>query len=394
MKRLNLTQAIVAKLAAPSKGRDVIHDIKTPGLILRVTPNGVKSFYLYRRVNGKPQKHFLGRHPVMTVETARELAVQKYAAIIGGADPNKEKRDARRSGMTIGELWEHFRINRLEPRSSRSTAKSHKSRFDTCLAGLKDRRLDSIRREEVVALHVRLGTSRGQVTANRAVQLLRLLYNYADDKLGITVANPAAKIELFAEHERERYLSAAELPTFFNAIKAEEDETLRDFFLVTLWTGARRGNVLQMRWDQLDLDRAVWKIPGHLFKTRKPLDVALCPEAIEILKRRRKEVAGEWVFPSHGATGHLIEPKSGWERLRQRSGLPNLRIHDLRHTLASWQAASGASLHIIGRSLGHARAETTRRYSHLDLDPIRASVEAAARAISEAAKPKKKGASK
>src|SRR5262249_44116161 len=155
-----------------------------------------------------------------------------------------------------------------------------------------------------------------------------------------------------------------------------------------LWTGARRGNVQRMRWQQLDLDRAVWKIPGEQFKTRKPLDVALCPEALEILKRRRREVAGEWVFPSHGASGHLIEPKGGWDRLRERSGLADLRIHDLRHTLASWQAANGASLHIIGKSLGHARAETTRRYSHLDLDPIRASVEAAARAIADAGKAK------
>src|SRR5262249_5064532 len=144
MNRQNLTQANVAKLELPATGRTVIHDAKTPGLILRVTPNGVKSFYLYRRINGRPSRVLLGRHPALSVETARDLAVEKYADIIRGADPNREKRAARAGALTIGETWEHFYANRVQTRASASTAVSHKSRFDTCLAGLKDRRLDGV----------------------------------------------------------------------------------------------------------------------------------------------------------------------------------------------------------------------------------------------------------
>jgi len=127
-------------------------------------------------------------------------------------------------------------------------------------------------------------------------------------------------------------------------------------------------------------------IPAEQFKTRKPLTVPLAPEAIGILKRRHVTRVNEWVFPSHGKRGHLVEPKTAWERIRERAKLGDVRIHDLRRTLGSWQAAIGTPLNIIGRSLGHLRQETTAIYARLNLDPVRASVTAATAAIAQAAK--------
>ena len=107
-------------------------------------------------------------------------------------------------------------------------------------------------------------------------------------------------------------------------------------------------------------------------------------EAIEILKARQNN-GSVWVFPGTGATGHLIEPKRAWARLLERAGIDNLRIHDLRRTLGSWQAKTGASMVIIGKSLNHKSSSTTAIYARLDLDPVRESVDRATSAIMVAA---------
>jgi integrase len=386
----NLTQAFVAGLAPPKAGRLTVHDAKTPGLILVVTAKGTKSFYLYRRIGGKPTRVLLGRFPLMTVEVARERAVTEYAKALGGENPNEAKRAQRRGGITLGQVFDHFTTNRVKARGSDTTLVTHKSRFETCLTELKGRRLDSIRRDEVAALHVRLGKDRGHTTANRGIQLLRSLFNYAGTAFNLDLANPAARIEMFRETPRERFLKADELPKFFKAVAEEPDETMRDFFVLALFTGARRGNVQAMRWADVDLAGGTWAIPARQFKARRPTNVILSAEALDVLKRRRAALSGEYVFPSHGKRGHLVEPKGAWERLRERSGLPDLRIHDLRRTLGSWQAAGGASLSVIGKSLGHSQPSTTAIYARLDLADVRASVEKATAAMKAAGKERSK----
>lgn len=387
--RLNLTQAVVNAIEPPETGRLAIYDAKQPGLVLRVTPAGAKSWCLYRRVNGKPQRISLGTFPAIGVEDARKLAAMHLANIYKGVDPNAEKRASRRN-TTLGEAWKAFHENRTTARGTFLTAKSHKSRYLTCLAHWSDRKLTSISHDDVTALHVRLGRERGHVTANRAVQLLRAIINHA--KLD---GNPASKIELFRETARERFLRADELPKFWKALQAEPDPTFRDFFGLCLWTGARKGNVQAMRWADVHLEDAEWIIPAEAFKTRRQHVVILSDQAVEILKRRRRENPfGEFVFPSYGKTRHLAEPKTAWARLLRRAGLADLRIHDLRRTLGSWQARLGASLPIIGKSLGHLRPETTAIYSRLQTDVVRDSVTAATAAIEQAAKPKRKAKGK
>lgn len=384
MNKRSLTQAFVAGLASPAAGRLTVHDAKAPGLILVVTAKGTKSFYLYRRIKGKPARVLLGHHPAMPVELARDRAIATYAEVIAGADPNEQKRAQRRTGTTLGDVFDHFMANKVDARGSATTAVTHRSRFDTCLGEWKGRRLDSIRRDEVVALHVKLGKDRGHTSANRAVQLLRALFNYAATALSIELANPAARVEMFRETPRERFLRADELPKFFAAVADEADETMRDFFVVALFTGARRGNVQAMRWADVNLNTGTWAIPPGQFKARRPMNVVLSAEALDVLKRRREVLTGEYVFPSHGKRGHLVEPKGAWERLRERSGLADLRIHDLRRTLGSWQAAGGSSLPVIGKSLGHSQPSTTAIYARLDLDDVRESVAAASAAIKAA----------
>jgi integrase len=113
--------------------------------------------------------------------------------------------------------------------------------------------------------------------------------------------------------------------------------------------------------------------------------VTLSPEALAILATRKPVEATGYVFPGPGKTGHLEEPRKGWERILARAGIEDLRIHDLRRTLGSWQAKTGASLSIIGKSLNHKSPNTTAIYARLDLDPVRESVERAINAMLAAA---------
>ncbi len=136
-----------------------------------------------------------------------------------------------------------------------------------------------------------------------------------------------------------------------------------------------------MRWEELDLSRNVWRIPDT--KNGKPVTVPLVPFAISLLEDLRKaNSSSEWVFPSPtSATGHLVEPRKAWERILARSGIDNARIHDLRRTMGSWQAITGASMQVIGKSLGHKSQQATAIYARLSLDPVRAAMEKATNAM-------------
>jgi integrase len=137
---------------------------------------------------------------------------------------------------------------------------------------------------------------------------------------------------------------------------------------------------MAMRWEEINFERREWLIPET--KNGEALRVHLIDNVLEILKRRLQDYGKqEWVFEGHGETGHLVEPKSGWKRILQRAGIKDLRIHDLRRTLGSWQAATGANSFMIGQSLGHKSSQSTAVYARLNIDPVRESVEKATQAM-------------
>lgn len=149
-----------------------------------------------------------------------------------------------------------------------------------------------------------------------------------------------------------------------------------------LFTGARYGNVAAMRWTEIDFDRMIWTIPAAKAKSDRPIIIALSPPAIAILRSRLERAdASPYVFSVSGTARHVGAPHRPWDRFRAASGLTDLRIHDLRRSLGSWQAVAGASLAVIGASLGHANLKSTRVYAKLTLEPVRQSVDNAVAAM-------------
>jgi integrase len=396
--RARLTKRLIDDLMPPGKGRRTVYDTGLPGLCLVMTSSGATAFYLYRRVNGRPRRIRLGGWPEVTIDQARRSAAKLNGDIAAGRDPAAEKR-AVRAEITLAELWTDFLENHAKAtmRTWRETERLYKRHLERW----KGRRLSEITAADLMRLRTRLSTTPTQ--ANRVRALVSKLFNYAR-AAGWPGENPVARVPRFRETERERYLDRAELRRFLEALahygepkEGEPDvrtdadkvahETTRDFFVVLLMTGARKSNTCAMRWEDVDLESRVWTIPAAQFKSGRPAAVVLAEPVVNILRDRASKANGSpWVFPSgRSKTGYFMHPYKVFGEVCKRAGLRDLRIHDLRRTLGSWQAAGGASLSIIGKSLGHRDAKTTAIYARLDLDPVRRSVEGATRAMLEAA---------
>lgn len=380
MPKFNFTKAAIEALPVPGKGWVYHYDLKVQGLGIGVGSTGKKSFILYRKINGRPERIILGRYPDLTIEQARGKASELNADIAKGKSPADLLREAKRE-MTLDDLFNEYMARRA---AFNKRPDKPKATYRLYLSSLGKRKLSTIKHEEVDRLHKKIGREIGIVTANIVLKLLHVMFNKAINEWRIWKGeNPAHGIAKFPEQSRDRFLQSDELPRFFQAVAEEENETIRDYVLMSLLTGARRSNVLAMRWQDINFERAEWRI--HETKNGTPQTVTLSPEAIEILSNRKASDNGEFVFPGFGKVGHLMEPKKGWKRILERAGIDNLRIHDLRRTLGSWQAKTGASLAIIGKSLNHKNQNTTAIYARLDLDPVRVSVNTATSAMLAAA---------
>lgn len=389
--KINFTKAALDSLPLPATGqRATYHDAKTNGLQVRVTSTGVKTFNVFRRVkNGSPERVTLGRYPDMAIEQARKESARINALIVEGINPNSDAR-ALKTETTLQELFDEFLKHRRNKRGaylSEKTKRSYRYDFGLYLAKWGNRQLSRFKDTDFAKLHAVIGKEHPS-TANRVMAMASSLFGYAAERKLFKGVNPAQGIKKFPETKRDRFLQSDELPAFFKALAEESNETLRDYFFISLLTGARRSNVQEMQWSQLHFDRAEWRIPTT--KNGEPQTVTLGQEAIEIL-RARQGCNPIWVFPGTGATGHLVEPKKAWKRILERAGIADLRIHDLRRTLGSWQTKTGASLAIVGKSLNHKSINTTAIYARLDLDPVRESVERATGAMLAAAGLKQQG---
>ena len=377
--RVNFTKAAIERMAAPENGRLYIYDEKEAGLLLQVTPNGRRTYQLYRKFKGRPLRVTIGTYPEFTVEQARKKAREIKTDMDAGLNPNDTLRQEREE-MTFAGLFEQYMTRHAK--LSKRTWQEDQRQYDRYLTSLANRRLSEITKRDIAAIHSRIGKET-KTAANRVLALVSAVFGKAIAFGLWEHANPCIGIKHFPEQSRDRFLSGDELRRFFEALAQEPNGTARDYFLVSLFTGARRTNVLEMKWADIDFNAATWRI-GRT-KNGTPQNVALVGPAIEILTDRREHIDSLFVFPSHGKTGHLVEPKKAWNRICTTAGIDGARIHDLRRTMGSWQAMTGASLPVIGKSLNHKNASTTAIYARLDLDPVRSAMEKATTAMMTAA---------
>jgi len=431
MAKLRFTKTALLALAHPEAGKRLaVYDTEITKLALRITSAGTRTFYVVKRANASMAWVKLGTFPEMTVEQARAEAQKVLAEFAGGANPAAARR-AIREEPTFAQALADMLTHKTKRDGTPITERTKKDYLDTArlhMGAIVNSKLSHITRSEVKAIHTKASKNSAR-QADKAVAIVSSVFNYAADMEHFKGENPAARIKKNAVVTRDRFVQAAELPYLFAAIA---ESSLSDFFLLSLLTGARRSNVQAMAWRDLDLDARIWRI--GMTKNGTPQNVTLSPEAVAALAAR-KSTAGTspFVFSGDGKTGHLVEPKKAWASIllraslrrlldhlqltaeeRQQAGqqviiapaaaakryraiaaalkidpaiydMTDLRIHDLRRTLGSWQAKTGSSLVIIGKSLNHKSQQSTAIYARLDLDPVRQSVNTATQAMLEAA---------
>ncbi len=433
--RFRFTKTSLEKLPLPpAKTRANYYDEDIGKLALRVTSAGSKTFYIIKRVGAEMVWFKLGVFPEMTVEQARRSGEIALGSFAGQENPAEIRRVAK--GMPT--LSEFFLEYGKRHGQQKLAWRDDQQRFrDYLKPSLGSRKLSGISREMIGRILSDMDCDgKAGATVNNVRALASALFGKAIE-WGYVTDNPVRGIKTRKAVKRDRFISAKELPRFFAAVADEPNAVIRGYFLLSLLTGARRSNVLAMRWSDLNLQEAIWRIPRT--KNDEPQNVTLSPEAVALLLLLKEMVAtkatpSQFVFPGKGASGHLVEPKKGWQRIFDRDELsqlklliseknrniitspsitpkqsmkvelararktatglgidieglriPDLQIHDLRRTLGSWQAKTGASMVIIGKSLNHKNQATTAIYARLDLDPVRASVNTATSAMMEAA---------
>jgi len=423
---VNFTKKILDTLPLPPTGkRFSFKDEKAKGLIIRVTANGQKTFQLYQKHQGRPVRVTLGLFPDMTIENARKESAIAKGALAGGNNPNVEKNRLRKE-ITLKELFDLYmdRYSRVEKKSWQYDERE----INKFLTHWFNRKISDISKFEIKTLHLKLRENNGLYQANRMLERIRSMYNKAIE-WGWDGDNPTQGIKKFKEESRDRYILPLEMPLLLQALEEEHNEVARDYFYISLFTGARKTNVLQMRWEQIDWHNKTWRIPDT--KNGEPVVVPLSSKAEELLDKRLKSSnPNPWVFPSDTSkSGHLMDPKKIWIRVKQRAtialwsqqekvalliegvslalpkgheisslfnriekeadiqglqlpmGIMDVRIHDIRRTFGSYQAMTGASMPIIGKSLGHKSQQSTQVYARLHNDPVRASIDTATDAM-------------
>jgi len=353
--KYNLTKRAIEEFGTPQK-RTYYRDSQVRGLYLDITPKGIRSFYVRRMSGGRPDKLFIGRFPDISIEQARARAMSFHADLSVGHSQAEEKRDLN-SELSLSELFELYLERHML--KSRKTGPAMKKNFDNWLSHWKDRKLSSISRESVEILHAQLAKERGKYTANRALQLLSAIYNKATLWKLWKNDNPVRGITKFSEFSRERVLREDEIGSFFRCLNEEPRDQFYDFIMLLILTGQRKGNVLAMRWQDIDLTAKTWTIPGELMKNGQTMTIALTEMEIGILARRLNSKTNDFVFPSIGKRGYYIEPKRRWKELLSRAKIVDFHIHDLRRTLASYMANSGANVALIQSALNHKDLRTT-----------------------------------
>lgn len=359
-----LTAAHVARLAARDSQYDV-RDGEVPGLLLRVFPSGVKRWGFRARQDGRLRFVLIGGYPELSLEVARKQARKVRARLDMGERPADE-RAKRRAEPTLGELWAEYR--RRHTKSDRSMVEDAR-RWKRHLTGWENRVASTVPKRDVARLLHRVSESSGPVESNRLRAMLSHLYTWSRGVDLIACDNPAAGLRGEPEAPRERRFTNDEIRRLLAAIAEEPDPIWQGFFLLSMLTGCRRGELLAARWDWVQLDHSppVLNLPRGTTKQRREHRVPLSSESVQVLEQLPSRRASNFLFPSANG-GFRRDPKRAWAAVRERAGLADVHLHDLRHLIGQSLAEAGSSSFVIQRALGHSKIATSARYVDLALE--------------------------
>jgi integrase len=357
-------------------------DGELPGFGLRVLPSGRKGYVVQYRAGRRSRRISLGPSTVLTCEQARNRAITIVAAARNGEDP-AAKRDADREAITVTELAERFDREHIALRVKESTAKGYRRMVKrVILPALGRHRVTEVTRADIAKLHHDL--RHVPYDANRCLEIISKMFNLAEMwGLRPDGTNPRKHIKKYPEEKRERFLSAAELRRVGEVLREMEEEGVElssgiAAVRLLILTGCRLGEIVRLKWDYVDFEGRALRLPDSKTGAKT---VHLGQPAFDALTAIARANDNPWVITGTLPEAPLYDLQPFWQRVRARAGLKDARIHDLRHTFASTAVAGGQGLPMIGKLLGHTQVQTTARYAHLAVDPVRSAADLVSSAI-------------
>jgi integrase len=368
-----ITKRAVDQLS-PHKRDLFLWDSDVVGFGIRCRRSGAKHYVLKMRAGGRQRWMTIGRHgSPWTPDAARTEALRLLGLKAAGKDPASE-RDRQKGVITVAELGVRFLADYVPQHCKPSTSGEYRRAVELFInPALGRHRISDVQRADVANFHQALKDRRYQ--ANRALGVLSKMMNLAEEwGLRPDASNPCRHVTKFRELKRERYLTQEELQRLGATLAdAQASQTESPFVIAAIGllilTGARLGEILTLRWQFVDLENRILRLPDS--KTGAKL-IYLNDAVIKMLRAMPSLDGNPYVIPGQKPCSHLVELQKPWRRIRAKAKLPDVRIHDLRHSFASVAAGIGMSLPMIGKLLGHSQPATTARYAHLAADPIRA----------------------
>lgn len=361
---VRLTKKICEEATHEGKngGQYVIWDDVVPGLGLRVYPSGKKSFVIiYRlRKSGPVKVKVIGRYGVLTIDTARERARKFLLQTLDGKDPFSIQ-----DKITFGKLCELYLEQHAKPH--KKSWKKDESYIERHFLPLWEKRYVYEIETKHILQWFNECSKESPIEANRALEVLNVIFKHAI-KWKIIKDSPSSQINYNKEEHRERWVTPEELPRIIEAINDEERVQIRALFWLYLLTGLRKSELQQAKWEWLDEKRGTLTIPQT--KTGKVYHVPLSKRAMDIITAVPKKGPCIFYSPTDHDT-YIFDLQKPWDRIKKRSGIHNIRLHDLRHTVGSWLVQSGHSLPIVGKILNHSSHTSTQVYAHFAHDTLK-----------------------
>jgi integrase len=379
--RTRLTKSVVERVAASTKDV-IVWDSDVKGFGLKVTPNSRKAYFVfYRTLSGQQRKPSIGVHGKITADEARHIAKKWIAAALTGNDVSASRQEARAAPL-VRELAERYLEDYAKPFKKPRSVKSDRSNLDNhVLPLIGANKVGEITRADIefVKSSIREGKTAarkqakyrgrsiitgGPGVANRVVALLSKMMACSVD-WGMRVDNPALRIKKYPERRKDRFLDTDEIARLLQALRvaeAEKTETpdIIACFLLLLLTGLRCGEILDLEWRDVDLERATLRLKDSKTGART---VPVNNQALAVLQKHSVGKTGGYVVGSATGQGRPALGKP-WQRIRKLAGIDDTaNIHCLRHTFASWAVMGGLSLAQTGALLGHKCSQTTLRYA-------------------------------
>ena len=359
---------------ALSAEKDTVYwDDELKGFGVRVYPSGSKVYVVQGRGPDGPRRVSVGRHGVVTTDQARRRAARILARIKAGEAQSCAKTECTEPGPTVAELAERYFREHVAVRCKPNTAKAYRYVVGKYIVpALGSVPIGALDRQHVSNLHYRLRKTPS--TANATIATLSRMLNRAE-AWGLFPAgrNPCRHVAKYRQRRRERFLTEEEfrrLGLTLTALEAQRQVPAHaaGALRLLMLTGCRCNEIVTLRWEDVHLDANEIRLRDS---KSGPRVVPLSPAAVRVLADLPRVPGNPWVIAGSKPGSRLPHVTYYWYRVRERAGLGDVRLHDLRHSFASRALALGESLPMIGKLLGHTKMQTTARYAHLARDSVR-----------------------